>query len=210
MGDGSDLGLGLKVGTNYAGYDLDIVYQHGYIAVPTVKDIDTSQSPVVVTKGYLPMDKVGLTLAGTIKDAGVWAELTYNRPDQDFFAKSLEISDEGYASWLLGADYFFANGAYANIQYVRGLPQEFTEDMVKEYLVLDAYRTFKSDMLKVEGQVIYSLEDGSSALIPEVIYKLNDDLTLSGKAIKFFGNDTDSLGLMKPLSEISLGLSWAI
>lgn len=216
--DDTDLGVGVAVGTNYFGYDLDLVYQHGYVAIPTLQAVAAEPADgyvnLLLTQGYLPMDKVGLTMAGAVRDAGVWAEFTYNRPDQDFFAldllpKETRPSDAAYLTWLLGADYFFANGAYANLQYVKGLPQEYTEDMLNDYLVVDAYQTFKSDMLKVEGQLMVCLGDGSMAVIPGVSYKLNDDLTLTAKAIKFLGDSNETLGRMEPLSTVALGLNWA-
>lgn len=227
FGDESDLGGGIKISGSLRSYDVDLQYQHGYAAISTLKDVeiekkstDTVAYPIM---GYLPLDKVGVSWAGPLGDAGLWGELAYNRPDRNFYSdavlslagyipENLRPSEKEYVTGILGIDYFFANGVYANMQYVHGLPQEFTEPMVRDYLTLNAYQTYKSDMLKVEGSAIVCLDDGSFALIPEVTYKLNDNLTFSVKGIRFFGDEdeAESLAFMKPLSEVRVGVTLAI
>lgn len=227
LGGDTELGVGLKVSGNLAGYDVDLHYQHGYTAMPTLKDVqvsgEASDLQANLTLGYLPMDKIGVSWAGPLGDAGLWGELAYNKPDEDFYSdeilalggylpESLRPSDKEYVTGIIGIDYFFENGAYGNIQYVHGLPQEFTEPMVKDYLTMDAYQTYKSDMLKIEGRILYCLNDGSYALSPEITYKVNDDVTLSAKAIKFFGDEgqDEAFAAMKPLSEVRLGVTLTI
>lgn len=229
FGNGSAPGVGLKVSGSLGGYDVDLQYQHGYAALPTLKAAESAlnitEEKVAVSPvlGYLPLDKIGVSWAGPLGGAGCWGELAYNRPAEDFYGEevlsyaeyfpaNLRPSEKGYITGLIGIDYFFANGVYANLQYVHGLPQEFTRPMINDYLTGDAYQTFKSDMLKVEGRVLYCLNDGSFAFMPAVTYKVNDNLTFLLKAVRFFGDEDEeeALAYLKPLSEVRLGVTLAL
>lgn len=221
-------GLMMKAVGNIYNFDLGLNYQRGYVPtrlitnyepVPEI-DGDTGmpkQITVYLNEKYLFMQKIGLTVTGTVGDTSVWSELTYNIPKEDFFAPELadnnalpeeyRFSDEKYVTGLLGIDYFFKNGTYVNAQYIYGFPWEYTKSMLNSYLTFDAYRFFLNDRIKAEAKCAYCLSDQGWFLSPEISYQLRDGLNLWGKANLLGGDDESFLNNFEDLSQIAVGVT---
>ncbi|NLK08992.1 MAG: hypothetical protein GX316_09905 [Firmicutes bacterium] len=227
--DDDGWGLTLKASKLVGSYDLGAVYQRGYGPDPILYmfgydlqelEIDSEKGqaylPLHLHQGHLPLQKIGLTAEGTLRDAGIWAELAYNIPKAGFFDKGLDseivpkayrFTDDKYITGLVGMDYFLKNGVYVNGQIIRGFPQEIAKSMVKTYLVGNAYQDFLNSRLRVEGSAVYCFDDKGWMLLPEVVYQLKKDMQVFGK-LGISGGDEESMFYhMKDLTQALIGIS---
>ena len=153
---------------------------------------------------------IGGDLAGELFGLGVWAEAAYNY---------MEL-DKDYFEGLFGMDYTFESELYVMSEYFRS---ELGKSDYKKYDINDWMRYFYSeikavcaeqlftfisypaaDLLTVGGSVICCLNDGSFALVPQLIYNFeeNIDITLFGNFYigsegKSFSSDLGSGGLLR-------------
>lgn len=229
--DDEGLGLTLKASRLVGDYDLGVIYQRGYGPNPLISgygidqepiDFDTSLGePIPVMRlrlqqGYLPLQKVGFTVEGTLGDAGIWGELTYNIPKEGFFAEAMasellpeeyRLTDEKYVTGLVGMDYFFDNGVYVNGQLIRGFPQEVTKSMLNTYLAGDIYQDFLNNRLRLEGRAVYCFGDKGWMLLPEAAYQVNSNTKVIGKLAIPGGDDKSLFRQMEDLTQILIGVS---
>jgi hypothetical protein len=216
--DDTGMGYALKATRLVGRYDVGAAYQRGYVPAPLPAGVNLiTEGNYQLVEKYMPMRKLSLLISGPLGDAGAWAELTYNKPEEDFFSPQLRgllgslperyhLSDEAYVSGLIGADYFFADGTYVNGQIVRGFPYEYTESMVQTYFIGDAYRHFMGDRLKLEAKVVYCFDDQGWILGPEVTYQLPGSTKLWVKGIWLGGDDESDFGQMGDLSQVMVGI----
>ncbi len=153
---------------------------------------------------------IGGDLAGELFGLGVWAEAAYNY---------MEL-DKDYFEGLFGMDYTFESELYVMSEYFWS---EQGKSDYKKYDINDWMRYFYSeikavcaeqlftfisypaaDLLTVGGSVICCLNDGSFALVPQLIYNFeeNIDITLFGNFYigsegKSFSSDLGSGGLLR-------------
>lgn len=223
------IGLTLRATRFVGGFDLGAVYQRGYVSSRIVRDFrldpmapppgvpeDTQLSRLILWKGYLPMQKLGITAEGTWGDAGVWGELTYNVPKEDFFSpyfdnsalpEEYRLNSDKYTTGLVGMDYFLENGTYINGQIIHGFPQEVTRSMLNTYLTGDIYQDFLNSRLRLEAKVVYCFDDQGWIFMPEAVYQLDANKKCFGK-LAFPGGDEESLfRQMDDLTQILVGIS---
>lgn len=150
--------------------------------------------------GYPRLHIIGADTAGALSwlgDVGVWAEAAYFIPEpMEFKALAYvpdeileiariagakveegalvvsedEVADEPYFKATVGCDYTFKNDIYINIQYARGMPYENTPDMIGDYLIARAERSFMHETIKLAFNTIWSSGDGGWGLIPALEY----------------------------------------
>lgn len=226
-------GLTLKASRLVGDYDLGVVYQRGYAPSPMISGFGIDKEPIGfddslgtpepipvmrlrLQQGYLPLQKMGFTVEGTLGDAGIWSEITYNIPKEGFFAKELDnlllpeeyrFTDEKYVTGLVGMDYFFDNGVYVNGQVIHGFPQEVTKSMLNTYLAGNISQDFLNNRLKLEGRMVYCFGDQGWMFLPEAVYQVNNSTKVIGK-LAIPGGDDDSLfHQMEDLTQILIGVS---
>lgn len=222
--DENGMGLSLRASRFVAGYDLGVVYQKGYASTPMIRGFELEPvdgSPpnvrrMVLTKGYLPLQKVGLTAEGTWGDAGIWGELTYNIPKDGFFSPGMDAptvpeeyrqNSEKYVTGLVGMDYFMANGAYVNGQIIHGFPQEVTKNTLNTYLVGDIYQDFLKGRLRLEAKMVYCFDDQGWMIMPEAVYQLDANKKCFGKLAVPGGADQSLFRQMEDLTQVLIGVS---
>lgn len=85
-----------------------------------VIDPVTMQPVMQPEAGYRQIDKIGLATAGTIDPLGVWAEAAWVMPEElELGQGELVLSmNEPYLQAVVGCDYTFNNGVYAEGQYL--------------------------------------------------------------------------------------------
>jgi hypothetical protein len=178
-----------------------------------------SQQPLMrlnLIKGYLPLQKIGVTAEGTMGDAGIWGELTYNIPKAGFFSEGMQnpalpreyqFTSEKYVTGLMGMDYFFDNGVYVNGQVIHGFPQEVTKSMLNTYLAADIYQDFLNNRLRLEGQVVYCFGDKGWMIMPEAVYQLSSNMKICGKLAIPGGDDESLFCQMEDLTQVLVGVS---
>ena len=131
----------------------------------------------------------GGDIVGEFAGIGVWAEAAYN---------SMEISKD-YFEGIIGLDYTFENGWYFLSEYyrngqgkkdykaynfndwMRGFSSEIKALSLDQWFIYTAYPA--TDLLTVGGSIISSLNDGSMAVVPTVVYNFDDNMDIT-----IFGN----------------------
>lgn len=219
--DDDGMGVTLKASRFLGGFDVGVVYQKGYATSPIVRDFAMEGEPetpprLTLTQGYLPLQKLGLTAEGTWGDAGIWGEVTYNIPKEDFFSPYLDtehipeeyrLNSDKYVTGLVGMDYFLENGVYINGQIIHGFPQEITKSMLNTYLTGDVYQDFLNSRLRLEAKLVYCFDDQGWIIMPEAVYQLDANKKCFGK-LAFPGGDDESLfRQMEDLTQLLFGVS---
>ena len=227
--DDDGMGITLKASRFLAGFDMGIVYQKGYATIPMIRDFalepmaggpevpeGVQLAKLTLTQGYLPLQKIGLTAEGTWGDAGIWGELTYNMPKEDFFSPYLDTSalpeeyrlnSDKYVTGLVGMDYFLENGVYINGQIIHGFPQEITKSMLNTYLTGDIYQEFQNNRLRLEAKLVYCFDDQGWIIMPEAVYQLDANKKCFGKLAFPGGSDESLFRQMEDLTQLLFGVS---
>lgn len=130
---------------------------------------------------------IGADLVGELLGLGLWGEGIYNFMKDD---------DDNWYEFIVGTDYTLESGLYTMIEYHRNSLGKATHD---EYYLNDWMRYFVgetktlaqdqmygliqyplTDLMLIGSSAIYSISDGSFAIIPSIYYSIfeNVDLTL--------------------------------
>ena len=149
---------------------------------------------------YPEVTVLGLDLAGELAGIGFWAEAGLFLPDScDAQLQTLPQNDPGsqpllyqgdllrpaYAKWVLGADYHFGNGLYANLQYLHGFFDEagysdFSKQMfqvkkgfffgdISDYLFFRIEKNLFSEKLKLKlSNIVDLMTGGAWTILPEM------------------------------------------
>ncbi|HAE87616.1 TPA: hypothetical protein DCG86_06290, partial [Candidatus Marinimicrobia bacterium] len=164
LGESSTAGLRFK---GFAkGINFSLSYLWGYDGLPySSKNIFT---PVDSTGGtsifsqlsFIRSHIMGVDLVTSIAGIGVWAEAAMFLPDADivmttdfsaFFPASpvpvtqdsvLLEKNKPYVKFVIGGDYFFADGSYLNMQYLHGFIHERGADELNDYFFLRYEKNF--------------------------------------------------------------------
>jgi hypothetical protein len=150
---------------------------------------------------------IGADLVTSIAGIGVWTEAAVFIPDADvvmtndlsaiFPGSPLPVTqhsmllekNEPYVKFVVGGDYFFADGSYLNMQYLHGFIHERGADELNDYFFLRYEKTFFNEKLKIipiEGGFIVTdwsdiKENYAIAYLPQISYQAtpNTEITLS-------------------------------
>jgi hypothetical protein len=215
LGESSTAGLRFK---GFAkGINFSLSYLWGYDGLPySSKNILT---PVDVTGGtsihsqlsFIRSHIMGADLVTSIAGIGVWAEAAAFIPDADVVmttdlsafhsdssvpvTQDLVLKKEPYVKFVIGGDYFFADGSYLNMQYLHGFIHERGADELNDYFFLRYEKNFFNDKLKVTplggGVVVNDWNDinNNYAIIymPEFTYKASPNTEISLSCTIFDG-----------------------
>jgi len=211
LGESSTAGLRFK---GFAkGINFSVSYVWGYDGLPfvtrnTSMPVDTLGGININSQlSYARTHIIGADLVTSIAGIGVWAEAAVFIPDADvvmtndlsaiFPGSPLPVTqhsmllekNEPYVKFVVGGDYFFADGSYLNMQYLHGFIHERGADELNDYFFLRYEKTFFNEKLKIipiEGGFIVTdwsdiKENYAIAYLPQISYQAtpNTEITLS-------------------------------
>ena len=174
-------GAALKVSHQIAGYDLSAIWESGYSPIALPAEFLMNENKLICK--YMPTQKIGTTVTGTLGDFGTWGELTYTIPKKDFYDSNItallenveneqyKLSDKPYLTGLIGADYFLPKGTYINLQVLHGLPHEISANMLSTAVIADISKTFKADKIKIELTGIGDFTNKGYVISPKIEYQ---------------------------------------
>lgn len=179
---------------------------------------------VEVIQEYPRLHVIGADFAGALSflwDVGVWAEGAYFIPERiktEYFLRGDQLTldllgaalgrpvendirigeddplEHDYFKGTAGFDYTFPYGIYVNFQYIRGLFNENTEDLIGNYLFGASEKSFLHDSIKIRLASIGCPDDGSWAIYPELSYFPFDAVELKLASFHIFGEEDTRLG----------------
>jgi hypothetical protein len=211
LGESSTAGLRFK---GFAkGINFSVSYVWGYDGLPfvtrnTLMPVDTLGGININSQlSYARTHIIGADLVTSIAGIGVWAEAAAFVPDTDikmitdlsaFYPGSpapvtqdsvLLEKNNPYLKFVVGGDYFFADGSYLNMQYLHGFIHERGADELNDYFFLRYEKTFfneKLTIIPIEGGFIVTdwndiQNNYAIAYLPEISYQAtpNTEMTLS-------------------------------
>ena len=158
---------GLKLKTNFRGYDFSLSYVRGRDDLPLLRDIVvekvSGQEAEVLTRLVYPrLDILGFDLAGALGSVGLWAEgaiffpervvgqTVFPVPGYGLISQPLiALKNEAYAKFVLGADYIFPSGIYLNGQWAHGFLHERGASELGDYFLFNLEWRLLRDKLKL-------------------------------------------------------------
>lgn len=213
---------GLRFKSFLLNTDVSLSYLYGRDGLPFLKStriVPLESFPQVNVEAILcfPRQHVfGADMAGSVGNVGVWAEAAVFLPEKDIYLSNdisllfpmspkpviqdtLVLEKKPYMKLALGADYSFSNGAYLNVQYLRGFIHERGKGNMNDYLMLALEKSFFSDRLlfrPLAGGLAVSDWDAPAdnfALFytPELMYKGIDNLQIGIGAYFFEGKGSN-------------------
>jgi hypothetical protein len=221
-----DLSYGFRVAKKALyGYDVSLSYYNGFYTLPelTSANITTSGSNIIANANldFPRLSIIGADFAGSIGDHGVWGEVAFNIPQQPvrfssyvlntpYPAASYDIATSPFVKYVLGTDYTFNDGTYANIQFLHG---EFYEigNQLQNYLSLMANRSFLYDKLKAQAAIITEFAQHnltSYMFYPELDWMPYDSITMAVGGFIFAGDSGTVFGNVIDNSEVFIKASY--
>ena len=218
---------GLKLKGFFKGVDFSVSYIWGIDGLPfntrnTFIPVDTLGGININSQlSFSRTHIIGADLATSLGGIGFWAEAAVFIPEKnivmsnDFSAfypipviqDSLILDKtKPYVKFIVGGDYFFADGSYFNLQYMHGFIHERGNKDLNDYFFLQYEKKFFNDKLKVApiggGFIVADWNEikDNYALVymPEIAYQAtgNAEITLSavifdGKGNNLFANLKD-------------------
>jgi hypothetical protein len=221
---------GLKFKGFAGGVDFSLSYVWGIDGLPfntrnTFSPVDAIGGTNISSQlSFSRTHIIGADLATSLAGIGFWAEVAAFIPEKDivmvndlsaFYPMSpvpvtqdtlILDKTKPYVKFIVGGDYFFADGSYFNLQYLHGFIHERGNKNLNDYFFLQYEKKFFNEKLKVApvtGAFIVAnwneIQDNYALVyMPEISYKatVNAEITLSaaffdGKGDNFFSNLKD-------------------
>jgi len=221
---------GLKFKGFVGGIDFSVSYVWGIDGLPfitrnTFFPADTLGGTNICSQlTFARTHIIGADLATSLAGIGFWAEAAAFIPEKDiimindlsaFYPMSpvpvtqdtlILDKTKPYLKFIVGGDYFFADGSYFNLQYLHGFIHERGNKNLNDYFFLRYEKKFFNEKLKVapiSGAFIVAdwneIKDNYALVyMPEIAYKatVNAEITLSavffdGKGDNLFSNLKD-------------------
>jgi hypothetical protein len=158
---------GLKIASNFRGYDFSLSYVRGRDDLPLLRDvivenISGDTADVLARLVYPRMNILGLDMAGALAGVGLWAEAAVFFPERVvgeyvFPVPNLEVirqrnvalRNQAYSKFVLGADYTFPSGIYLNGQFAHGFLHERGASELSDYFLVNVEWRLFHDKLKL-------------------------------------------------------------
>ncbi len=158
---------GLKISTNFRGYDFSLSYVRGRDDLPLLRDIIveniTEQNVDALARLVYPrLNILGFDMAGTLAGVGVWAEAAVFFPErvvgETVFPvpgvglirqPTIAMSNRAYTKFVVGADYTFPANIYLNGQFAHGFLHERGAAELSDYFLFNAEWRLARDKLKI-------------------------------------------------------------
>ena len=227
--------FGFKASTNLLNYDVSLSYYYGRDALPLISAVNMTPVDTIGTMDaeanmiYPRIQTVGVDMAGSIGDVGVWAEgalfipekqyndITFPDPQYGKVTKrEIALDSKPYFKYVIGGDYTFKNGWYVNAQYLHGFIHERGSENLNDYFLIRLEKKFMNDELKIiPFGIALSIPDWSDiknnygiAGGPEIDYYPVDALEIAIGAYIIDGKGNNLFGNVKDLDEIFLKISY--
>ncbi len=238
-----NLTAGFKFKGIIAGFDFSFSYIYGrdYLPLPSTVDITTLDArgnvDVNLNLFYPRRHIFGFDMDGNIAGIGVWAECAAFLPTKDLNMTTyihtvnpvdfqpitikkdsvLQQKNKPYFKYVLGADYSFANGVYANIQFVHGFINERSTSNLNDYYFLHIDKSFFYDKLKISpinGAFIVSdyknLKDNYTwVYMPQISYKPTDNAEISVSSAIIDGKGNSIFTKLKDMDMLILKFKYS-
>ena len=218
--------LAVRAEATVRGYDMYLSYFNGVEDLPVLWVGPGGSSPgtVRVYGRYRRQQQYGLAVAGTLSEAGVWAEVAYNVPEAvdvlDGKPPEVMALSSNDPSWqgVVGVDYRLTGDLYVSGQLV-GLqgrtllspyrdPTSGTRDGLYAVGLLRYSRPLSRAAWEVT--VVTNLHDGSSLVSPGLTYELRPQLKLSVRYLGVLGDETTEFGQLRSrMQGIGTRLVWS-
>jgi hypothetical protein len=218
--------VGIRIQRAIAGYDWSLSYVYGRDewAIPTrvnIVEVDTLDSvDVHLTLEFPRQHVVGMDMAGTVGDIGVWAEGAIFLPQKKIYTsvvspeetqEQLALNNEPYFKYVVGGDYTFQNGIYINAQYLHGFFSDRGAGNLEDYFLIALEKKFFHEDLKVRTVFAAEVADFSnlgehSAFFggPEITYYPKDNVELVIGSFLLDGGISTQFGQFRGNDEIYL------
>ncbi|MBN1182607.1 MAG: hypothetical protein JXB49_09995 [Bacteroidales bacterium] len=154
-----------------SGVDFSVSYVWGLDGLPfntrnTIIPVDTIgginiNSELTFARNHI----IGADMAAGLGGVGLWAEAALIIPEHEvitandysaFFPdretmirNNIVLYKEPYLKYIVGGDYFFADGSYFNLQYMHGFMLERGTDNLNDYFFFQFEKKFLNDKLTV-------------------------------------------------------------
>ena len=178
---------------------------------------------VEVHNAFYRMHVIGADFAASIPvlEIGMWGEGAYFIPEpfdteyfldleegvnfiiseysgEDFYdgvviAKDHPLDDH-YFKYVVGVDYTFPGAWYINAQFVRGLPNDNTAELIDHYAFAGIDKPFLNDTIKPRIFAGMDFEDESWILYPQIFFYPNDSMEITIGTFHVFGEVDTKLG----------------
>ncbi len=158
---------GLKITSNFRGYDFSLSYVRGRDDLPLLRDVivenlNGDTADVLARLVYPRMNILGLDMAGALAGVGLWAEAAVFFPERVVGEYVFPVSNLGvirqtnvalrnraYSKFVLGADYTFPSGIYLNGQFAHGFLHERGASELSDYFLVNVEWRLFHDKLKL-------------------------------------------------------------
>lgn len=237
LSETSSFGLRLMA-NNLKGYDISVSYYRGRDKLPIQSALTLWQRPQekaphgpMVMDGriemiYPKMQVIGADMAGELPKVrvGIWAEcalfipekvdmtLNISSPLGQMSRSETVLEDKPYLKFVVGWDYTFKDGTYANFQYLHGFPFERGRDNLNDYFAFRLERKFLNDEVKI-APIGFSIgiddwsdvgENYGMVFNPDVSYSPRDNIELKLGAYLLHGKGNGFFSSIKDRDEIYL------
>jgi len=224
---------GLKLKKNISRFDFSLSYVYGRDDIPILKQTTIVPAGIpgevdIYNELVFPkMQIVGLDLAGSIDDFGLWAEGALFLPESinlviDMSQLGMGVMDtlvlekKPYVKYVFGADYTFKNGMYINLQYVHGFFQERGRGL-EDYLLMGLeWKLFEERLKLIPLSGAWEIKDFSDlknnyafVYAPEISYKPVEDCEISVGVRLIDGKEGTNFGVSKDNDEIFFKLKYS-
>jgi hypothetical protein len=233
-------GLGLRISRNVFNIDFALSYYNGNSSLPVLRELTAAF--ILSGTFYYPRQQVlGLDCAGEFKGVGFWAEAALLLPENIngrvlaplavdgqwvTVENSFRLLEPAYWKYVLGLDYNFGHGFYANLQFLHGFFDEFAFTAAAQknlglgqgmffgnlsnYLLgrLEFKSANEKFRLKAGGLLEMTSKGTAFALMPEAEFRMADALaiTVGGFWLLSGHEDETKFGLFKKDALFFLGL----
>jgi hypothetical protein len=210
---------GLKFKGFIKGVDFSVSYVRGIDGLPfntrnTFIPVDTLGGVSIHSQlTYLHTHIIGADLVTSLAGIGFWAEAALFFPEKDIVMKNdlsafypqspvpvildslILDKTKPYLKFIVGGDYFFADGSYLNLQYMHGFIHERGNENLNDYFFLRYEKKFFHEKLRVApiggGFIVSEWNEikNNYALIymPEIGYQATANAEITLSAIIFDG-----------------------
>jgi len=221
-----NLSYGIRIAKKaLLGYDISLSYYDGFYTLPvlTGANITTSSNNIIANAelSFPRLSIIGGDFAGSIGNHGVWGEIALNIPhgpirfnsyvlNMPYQQASYDIATSPFVKYVLGTDYTFNDGTYANLQFLHG---EFYEigNQLQNYIALMANHNFLYDTLQLQLSIVYEIAQHNLTACmyyPEIDWMPYDNVKIAVGGFIFQGDNGTVFGNVTNNSEVFLKASY--
>ena len=207
LGPGSRYELAVRAETMLGGYNVYLSHFSGYDDFPALWMEPAGPNTWRVRGQYRRQQQFGLAVAGTVGEAGVWAEAAYTLPERLSQLETPLALSTNAATWqaVVGGDYTFANNLYVSAQFVYN--QAGSILLPYRPPIDQGARTYGVGLLRYsppqsrytwEALALSNLQDGGTVVAPGVSYELRSGLRLVLRYLDVWGSGGSEFGRLRP------------